>query len=48
LFSEEGSPLNQPIAPASRGVSRVAELDVVGLLHERIDRLVADFGFEPD
>jgi hypothetical protein len=40
--------LNQPIAPASRAVSRVAELEVMELLQERIDRLVADFGFVPD
>jgi hypothetical protein len=38
--------LNQQIPPASRGVSRVDELEVVGLLQEMIDRLVADFGFE--
>ena len=38
--------MNQPIPPASRGVSRVEELEVVGLLQEMIDRLVADFGFE--
>jgi hypothetical protein len=46
LVSEEGSPLKQQIAPASRGVSRVEELEVVGLLHELSDRLVADFDFE--
>jgi hypothetical protein len=46
LFSEEGYPLNQRIAPASRSISGVAELEVVGLLQERIDRLIADFGFE--
>jgi hypothetical protein len=45
LFSEEGYPLKQKKAPASRGVSRVEELEVMRLLHERIDRLVADFGF---
>jgi hypothetical protein len=38
--------LNRQIAPASRGVSRVEELEVVGLLLEMGDRLVADFGFE--
>jgi hypothetical protein len=46
LFSEEGSPLDQQSAPAPRGVSRVEELEVVGLLREMRDRLVADFGFE--
>jgi hypothetical protein len=40
LFSAEGYPLHQQIGPASRGVSRVEELEVVGLLQERIDRLV--------
>jgi hypothetical protein len=38
--------LKKQIAPASRGVSRVEELEVVGLLQEMIDRLVTDFGFE--
>jgi len=38
--------LNQQVAPASRGVSRVEKLEVVGLLQEMRDRLVADFGFE--
>jgi hypothetical protein len=46
LFSEEGYPLNQQIGPASRGVPRVADLEVVGLLHEMMVRLVTDFGFE--
>jgi hypothetical protein len=46
LFSEESYPLNRLIAPAWRDVSRVEELEVVGLLHERVDRLIADFGFE--
>jgi hypothetical protein len=46
LFSQEGYPLNQQIAPASRGVSRVEQLDVVRLLQEMMDRLVEDFGFE--
>jgi hypothetical protein len=45
LFSEGGYPLNQQIAPASRGVSRVEESESVELLHEMIDRPVADFGF---
>jgi hypothetical protein len=45
LFSEEGFAMIQPIGPAWRGVSRVEELDVVGLLQEMIDRLVADFEF---
>jgi hypothetical protein len=36
----------QPIVPAWRGVSRVEELDVVGLLQEMLDRLVADLAFE--
>jgi hypothetical protein len=36
LFSEEGYPLEQKKAPASRGVSRVAELEVMGLLQEMI------------
>ena len=38
--------MNRQIAPASRGVSRVEESEVVGLLQEMRDRLVADFGFE--
>ena len=38
--------MNQQIALASGGVSRVEQLDVVGLLQEMIDRLVTDFGFE--
>ena len=46
MVSEEGYPLDQQIAPASRGVSRVEESEVVGLLQEMVDRLVADFGFE--
>jgi hypothetical protein len=46
LFSEEGFPMIQPIVPAWRGVSRVEELDVVGLLNEMIDRLAADFAFD--
>ena len=46
LFSEEGYPLDQQIAPATRGVSCVEELGMVGLLQEMRDRLVADFGFE--
>ena len=33
--------------PPSRRVSRVEGLDVVGLLQEMIDRLVADFAFAP-
>ena len=37
----------QPIVPVWRGVSRVEELDVVGLLQEMLDRLVADFEFDP-
>jgi hypothetical protein len=36
LFAEEGYPLNQPTAPASRGISRVEELEVVGLLQVTI------------
>ena len=36
----------QKISPAVRGVSYVEGAEVVGLLHEMIDRLVADFGFE--
>jgi hypothetical protein len=38
--------LKQQIAPESRGVSFVEELEVVGLLQELMDRLVAEFGFE--
>jgi hypothetical protein len=45
LLTEEGYPLSQQSARASRGVSRVEESDVVELLQEMIDRLVADFGF---
>ena len=37
--------MDQQIAPASRGVSRVEASEVVGLLQEMRDRLVADFGF---
>jgi hypothetical protein len=47
LFSEEGFPMIQQISPAWRGVSRVEELDVVGLLNEMIDLLAADFAFKP-
>jgi len=36
----------QQISPAWRGVSRIEELDVVGLLNEMIDLLAADFAFE--
>jgi hypothetical protein len=43
---EDGFPMIQPIVPAGRGVSRVEELEVVGLLQEMLDRLVADFAFE--
>jgi hypothetical protein len=46
LFSDEGFPMIQKISPAVRGVSYVEGAEVVGLLHEMIDRLVADFGFE--
>jgi len=35
-----------PVPPLGR-VSRVEGLDVVGLLQEMIDRLVADFAFAP-
>jgi hypothetical protein len=45
-LSEEGYPLKRKNAPAWRGISRVAELEVMGLLQEMMDRLVADFGFE--
>ena len=38
--------MDQHRDPPSRRVSRVEGLDVVGLLQEMIDRLVADFGFE--
>ena len=37
--------MRQQIAPASRGISRVKELEVMELLHEMLDGLVADFGF---
>ena len=40
MVSEEGYPLDQQIAPASRRVSRVEELEVVGLLQEMRDRLL--------
>jgi hypothetical protein len=36
----------QQISAALRGLSRVEELDLVGLLNEMIDRLAADFEFE--
>ena len=36
----------QNSSPVLRGVSHVEGAEVVGLLHEMIDRLVADFGFE--
>jgi hypothetical protein len=45
LFPEEDYALKQQIAPASRGVSRGEALEVMGLLHEMIDRLVVDLGF---
>ena len=35
----------QPIGPVWRGVSRVEELDLVGLLREMRDHLVGDFEF---
>ena len=38
--------MNQQIALAARGVSCAEQLDVVGLLQEMRDRLVADFSFE--
>ena len=34
------------IVPAMRGVSRVEEVDVVGMLQEMRDHLVEDFAFE--
>jgi hypothetical protein len=46
LFSEEGYPMIQKILPALRGVSRVEEVDVVGMLHEMMDHLVGDFAFK--
>jgi hypothetical protein len=46
LFSDEGFPVIQKCSPVLRGVSHVEGAEVVGLLHEMIDRLVADFGFE--
>jgi hypothetical protein len=36
----------QKISPAVRGVSHVEESDMVGLLEDMLDHLVADFGFE--
>ena len=36
----------QQISAALRGVSRIEELDVVGLLNEMIDLLAVDFAFE--
>ena len=36
----------QQIASVLRGVSRVEELDVVELLNEMMDRLIADFEFD--
>ena len=36
----------QKIVPALRGVSRVEEVDVVGMLQEMKDHLVEDFEFE--
>ena len=38
--------MSQQLVPAWRGVSRVEELDAVGLLHEMIDRLIRDFEFD--
>ena len=39
--------MTQKISPPLRGVCHVEGAEVVGLLHEMLDRLVADFGFEP-
>ena len=36
--------MQQSYLMQQRGVSRVAETEVKGLLHETIDHLVADFG----
>jgi hypothetical protein len=47
LFSDEGFPMTQKISPTVRSLSRVEELEEVRLLQEMLDRLVADFGFEP-
>ena len=38
----------QNSSPVLRGVSHVEGAEVVGLVQEMIDRLVADFGFEQD
>jgi hypothetical protein len=46
LFSDESFPMIQKSSPAFHGVSHVEGADVVRLLQEMIDRLVADFGFE--
>jgi hypothetical protein len=45
VFPKEDFPMIRQISPALREVSHVEELDVVGLLEEMIDRLVADFEF---
>jgi hypothetical protein len=46
LFSDESFLVIQKSSPAVRNVSHVEGADMVGLLQEMLDRLVADFGFE--
>jgi hypothetical protein len=46
LFPNEGFAMIQKISPALNGVSHVERAEVVGLLQEMMDRLVADFDFE--
>jgi hypothetical protein len=46
IVLRRGLSMTQKISPALRGVSHLEGAEVVGLLQETIDRLVADFGFE--
>jgi hypothetical protein len=46
LFVEEGFPVIQKISPALSGNPHVEGSDVLGLLQEMIDHLVADSGFD--
>ena len=47
MFTEKGFSMTNKMSPASRSVAHIAGADVVGLLQEMRDRLVADFAFGP-
>jgi hypothetical protein len=46
FFSDEVFRMSQKISPAVRGVSHVEGAEAMGVVHEMLDHLVADFGFE--